>query len=110
MIIYALGQILPEQRGELTAVLIQQSGHLGAFLYPTFSDETLHLTGPRSIGANVERVYIGISHQAGEGVAKMANLGEDLHSIDTLAVTPYFVGMAENVRSRVQLFEGKAKF
>ncbi len=93
---YYGGQIKREYRGDLAVVVTTNSDRKGydAFMYPTNSDEFAHLTGSRAVLHPTDRVYIGVSHQAGEALLRSTNgkkIGElDFRSIDELVVIPYF--------------------
>ncbi|MBI2575315.1 hypothetical protein HYV82_05520 [Candidatus Woesearchaeota archaeon] len=94
------GQIKPEHRGDLAAVVNrEQRGSMspvyGVFLYPVSSAEFVHLTGVMAVNNPIERAYIGISAEAGNRIAAEVNGRRadktDLTTIDKLFVVTYFL-------------------
>jgi hypothetical protein len=89
------GQIKEECRGDLAAVITRNkdSQKYSSFLYPIISDEFVHLTGMGTVHENPERVYIGVSREAGEILqVSNDNNGEvDFRGLDKLVVTAHFV-------------------
>jgi len=94
------GQIRQELRGELSVVIAKSDSHskdkYATFMYPVFSEEFVLLTGFRTVIYPLERVYIGVSHEAGEGIIKRVNMDEEygviniLENIDRRIVCPTF--------------------
>ncbi len=97
---YYGGQIKSECRGDLAVVVTARNHHYDTFMYPVGSEEFAHLTGVRSVRSPPERVYIGVSHNAGEAVTRATNdqkIDEiNLESIDELVVFPYFLTTKDN--------------
>ena len=98
MKIYYGGQILEECRGKLAVVIAKsqsEPSRFDRFMYPIDSDEFMHLTGVRDAKYPNERVYIGVSNEAGENI--MHYVGNktreelDLRSLDNLVVYGFFV-------------------
>jgi len=100
MKIFYGGQILEGLRGELSLIITRsESGGHEFFLPSAFDDEAITLTGTRAVRNPVERVYVGISHDAGEDALKEISFQtgettlseENLARIDRRLVTPYFL-------------------
>jgi len=91
------GQIKPECRGDLAAVITHEDHQSYAgFVYHPFDDkEFIHLTGIRNISSPVERVYIGISQNSANLVMRekgALNTGTiTLERIDEQLVFPHFL-------------------
>ena len=110
------GQIQEKYRGNLAAVVTHpqkdQDRVFNTFLYDLDSEEFIHLTGVGSIRHPNERVYIGISHDAGDLIAKAAGLmksdsPEKLREIDRDIIQSYFLppihSDAKPLESKVQI-------
>jgi len=109
MRIFIGGQIRQECRGDL-AVIIARDETLekyDAFLYPTNSEEFVHLTGVRAARYLPDRVYVGLSHDAGASViidTVNKNPDEvDLRSIDKLVVIPHFLDANQEKPNKIVL-------
>lgn len=93
------GQIKQECRGDLAVVVAREKTpegcRYGSFMYPTNSEEFLHLTGVNTYHYPVDRVYMGLSHDAGQEVIRATvdqdPTNVDFRSIDRLVVNPYFL-------------------
>lgn len=94
------GQIEENKRGELAAIVTRElrlrgvGDCLSVFLYPIHSEEFVHLTGVGDAGNFVERIYIGVSPNAGDEIARQLNgahIGIDLERIDRTVVVPHFL-------------------
>lgn len=95
------GQIKTECRGDLAAVVSREmfrgglSGSYDVFVYPIASEEFLHLTGARVPNNPLDRVYMGISSDAGNRIARYLNRvpseAVSLRTMDELVVLPYFL-------------------
>lgn len=103
------GQIKKECRGSLAVVVVSgrvNSKKYESFLYATNSNEFTHLTGVGSAHLP-DRVYIGVSHDAGESVIRRTidrNPEEvDLREIDRLVVHSYFLDSNPEKPNRIVL-------
>lgn len=103
------GQIKEECRGDLAVVVTRDETltKYDTFMYETRSDEFVHLTGVRATRFMPARVYIGLSHEAGEAVIRGTvdknpdNV--DLRSIDQLVVHSYFLEVGQEKPERIVL-------
>lgn len=94
---YFGGQIIKEKRGDFAAIITGKDDPegVGVFLYPIGSEEYIHITGVRSVGHPIERIYAGINSEAGD---EIASLGDSLEReeitfdyVDRLVVIPHFL-------------------
>jgi hypothetical protein len=69
---YFCGQIIKEKRGDLGVAVKADVNNPGAFIYPVFSDEFNHITGPGSVNTPLQRVYIGVNQEAATVLARLA--------------------------------------
>jgi len=102
------GQINPEHRGNLALVIEAPEDSLGPpysrFLYGMDSDEFIHLTGVRLARKMPERVYIGISQQAGETALRLpVQVQDDLRRLDNLLVISHFLNIVDGRPERIVL-------
>jgi len=103
------GQIKEECRGDLAVVVARDETleKYDAFMYPTKSEEFVVLTGVRAARYLPDRVYIGLSHDAGKSVIKGVvdkNPDKvDLEGIDRLVVIPHFLGANQEKPNRIVL-------
>jgi hypothetical protein len=103
------GQIKEDCRGDLAVVVARDDSlkKYDTFLYPTNSEEFVHLTGVRAARYQPDRVYIGVSHDAGESVIRGTvdrNPEEvDLRGIDRLVVHAHFLDSNPEKPPRVVL-------
>ena len=95
------GQIIEKYRGDLAIVLERDEpkGEYAPFMYPVISDEFVQLTGIRAARKLPDRVYMGISHDAGERIInsvsdqKFSNVS--LRNIDRMIVIPHFLNIGQ---------------
>ena len=97
MNVYLKGQLRPECHGELVVVITKDNNgqNYKAFVGPISSDEFMQLTGQRAKLRPLERVYVGVSHDAGAGIVTAVHgrppKKVDLDYVDTLIVDGSFL-------------------
>jgi hypothetical protein len=104
------GQIKEGLRGDLAAVVARDETlrKYNSFLYPINSEEFVHLTGIRAVCDLPDRVYIGLSQNAGELIVRETNDKYtketlDLRNIDALVVIPHFLEVCQEKPERIVL-------
>ena len=97
MKVYYGGQINKEDRGDL-ALLVGENPEtkgVSASLYHFLEPEVFSLTGERSVSYPLERIYLHISHQAGEKlireIADRPFREIDFDRLDELVVINFFL-------------------
>jgi len=95
------GQIAKDCRGDLATIIIREpKGSVQEEFYSVLiedlcSEEFIHLTGMGDVRSPVERVYMGVSKDIGEDIARKVNrkpVGSvDFRAMDASYIIPYFL-------------------
>src|SRR3989344_4028632 len=102
MEVYLTGQINEADRGNLSVIIAQEPkkpgdtfSQYGIFVTETSDEQFNFLTGTRTLHCPIERVYIGLNHDAADRLARLnfsLNTGSDIPSdLDKLVVQSYFL-------------------
>ena len=102
------GQIMKGCRGDLSLVITESilgnkaTKEYASFLYPTNSEDFIHLTGIRSVDNELFRVYIGLNKHFSEEIMRRASDKPkekvDLDSLDKLVVQDLFLKKYDQIQ------------